>query len=65
MAKFYKPDDMNMTQYVATRWYRAPEILIGCFSYGKAIDIWSAGCIMAELIGKKPLFDGEDCIYFV
>ena len=39
-----------MTQYVTTRWYRAPEILIGCYKYGKELDIWSAGCIMAELI---------------
>jgi mitogen-activated protein kinase 7 len=50
-----------MTEYVATRWYRAPEIMLSFKSYTKAIDIWSVGCIMAELLGGKPLFKGRDC----
>ena len=37
---------------VATRWYRAPELLYGARSYGRAVDIWSAGCIFAELLGE-------------
>ena len=48
-----------MTEYVATRWYRAPELLIGSKEYTKAIDIWSVGCIFAELIGRKILFKGS------
>jgi cyclin-dependent kinase-like len=39
-----------MTDYVATRWYRAPELILGDTSYGKPIDIWAVACIMGELI---------------
>src|SRR3981189_3241715 len=41
-----------LTEYVATRWYRAPEIMLSFQSYTKAIDIWSVGCILAELLGS-------------
>ncbi|KAJ2881808.1 mitogen activated protein kinase [Coemansia aciculifera] len=51
-----------MTEYVATRWYRAPEIMLSFLSYTKAIDIWSVGCIFAELLGGKPLFKGRDYV---
>lgn len=53
-------DDYNMamTQYVATRWYRAPELLMGHLSYSVSIDMWSVGCILAEMIRRKPLFPG-------
>jgi mitogen-activated protein kinase 7 len=54
-----------MTEYVATRWYRAPEIMLSFKSYTKAIDLWSVGCIFAELLGSKPLFKGRDCISIV
>jgi len=47
-----------LTDYVATRWYRAPEILLGSTQYTKAVDMWSLGCILAEMIGGKPLFPG-------
>jgi len=47
-----------LTDYVATRWYRAPEILLGSNNYTKAVDIWSIGCILGELIGAKPMFPG-------
>ncbi|ORY92926.1 Pkinase-domain-containing protein [Leucosporidium creatinivorum] len=47
-----------MTEYVATRWYRAPEIMFK--QYTKAIDIWSIGCIIAEMISSRPLFPGRD-----
>ncbi|KAJ3348973.1 Mitogen-activated protein kinase [Kappamyces sp. JEL0680] len=50
-----------MTEYVATRWYRAPEIMLAFRNYTKAIDMWSVGCILAELLGGKPLFKGRDC----
>merc|ERR1711970_1469054 len=48
-----------MTEYVVTRWYRAPELLLSCAEYTAAIDIWSCGCIFAELLGRKPLFPGR------
>jgi serine/threonine protein kinase len=47
-----------MTDYVATRWYRAPELLVGR-SYSTPIDLWAIGCIMGELIDGQPLFPGE------
>ncbi|KAL6063003.1 Mitogen-activated protein kinase [Balamuthia mandrillaris] len=47
-----------MTEYVATRWYRAPEILLGSQKYTKGVDMWSVGCILGELLGGKPLFPG-------
>ena len=45
----------DMTQYVVTRWYRAPEVLL-MSPYSKAIDMWSVGCILGELILGAPLF---------
>lgn len=49
-----------MTEYVATRWYRAPEIMLSFKQYTKAIDLWSVGCILAEMSSGKPLFPGKD-----
>ncbi|KAG6001128.1 Subtilisin-like proteinase Spm1 [Claviceps pusilla] len=51
-----------MTEYVATRWYRAPEIMLSFQSYTKAIDVWSVGCILAELLGSRPFFKGRDYV---
>lgn len=47
-----------MTDYVATRWYRAPEILLGSCSYTRAVDMWSFGCVWGETLSGKPLFPG-------
>ncbi|GMJ13274.1 CYCLIN-DEPENDENT KINASE G2 [Hibiscus trionum] len=47
------------THLVVTLWYRAPELLLGARQYSTAIDIWSLGCIMAELLSKEPLFNGK------
>ena len=44
-----------MTDYIATRWYRAPEVILSWKRYTAAIDVWSVGCILAELITRKPL----------
>ncbi|KAJ7918268.1 kinase-like domain-containing protein [Mycena leptocephala] len=52
--------DGAMSEYVATRWYRAPEIMLSLAMYSKAIDMWAIGCILAELISKRPLFPGRD-----
>lgn len=49
-----------MTEYVATRWYRAPEIMLTFQEYTTAIDVWSVGCILAEMLSGKPLFPGRD-----
>ena len=49
-----------LTEYVVTRWYRAPELLVENETYGPAIDIWSVGCILAEFLGRKALFPGRD-----
>lgn len=52
-----------LTEYVSTRWYRAPEIMLGFRNgYGAEIDMWSVGCILAELASGKPLFDGKDYV---
>lgn len=52
----------SMTGYVATRWYRAPEIVLNWMHYSQTVDIWSVGCIMAEMLAGKPLFPGTDHI---
>jgi serine/threonine protein kinase len=50
-----------MTEHVVTRWYRAPELMLSADgNYGQAIDVWSVGCIFAELLGRNPLFAGKD-----
>jgi len=57
-----KGGSMLLTEYVVTRWYRAPEIMLACHEYSKPIDMWSIGCIFAELIHRKPYFPGDDYI---
>ena len=51
-------DPTPLTDYVATRWYRAPEILLGSGSYAFAVDMWAAGCILGEMLVGKPIFPG-------
>jgi len=48
-----------LTDYVATRWYRAPEILLGSTHYTKGVDMWSIGCILGEFLGGKAMFPGN------
>ena len=50
----------QMTDYVATRWYRAPELLLTGGIYGPEVDYWAIGCIMGELIDGNPIFPGDD-----
>jgi len=50
----------KLTDYVATRWYRAPELLISQGEYGPEVDYWAIGCIMGELVDGNPLFPGEN-----
>ncbi|CAF3228195.1 unnamed protein product [Rotaria socialis] len=51
-----------LTEYVATRWYRAPEIMLNARGYNKPIDLWSVGCILGEMLNGKPLFPGKHYI---
>lgn len=53
-----KDEGPVLTDYVATRWYRAPEILLGSTKYTKGVDMWSVGCILGELLCGKPMFPG-------
>ncbi len=49
-----------MTDYISTRWYRAPELLLGSEYYTTAVDVWSIGCILAELLTRQPFLPGSD-----
>lgn len=51
-----------LTDYVATRWFRAPEILLGSKSYSFGVDMWSIGCMIGEMILGKALFSGTSTI---
>jgi len=57
-----RPTENEMTGYVATRWYRAPEIMLNWMHYNHTVDLWSVGCIMAEMLTGKTLFPGSDHI---
>ena len=58
-AKVLEDDGGLNTPYVVSRYYRAPELILGCDSYNCSIDIWSVGCILFELIARTPLFPGD------
>jgi len=53
-------EDAKFTDYVVTRWYRAPELLMGSKRYTTKVDMWAAGCILGELMGRRPIFSGDD-----
>ncbi|KAM6949244.1 cyclin-dependent kinase-like 1 [Aplochiton taeniatus] len=50
------------TDYVATRWYRAPELLVGDTQYGRPVDVWAVGCLCVEMVSGQPLFPGDSDI---
>ena len=58
-----EPVSEMLTEYVVTRWYRAPEIMLSCSEYTRAVDMWAVGCIVAELYLRKTLFPGKDYIH--
>ena len=63
IASYYEDNNYPvMTEYVATRWYRAPEILLGSAKYSKSVDLWSVGCILGELIIGKAIFPGNSSL---
>ena len=59
-ARLVSEANDKLTDYVATRWYRAPELLLSQGNYGKEVDYWAIGCIMGELVDGNPLFPGEN-----
>ena len=60
LATFYDSKQKHpMTSRVVTLWYRPPELLLGATFYGVGIDLWSAGCILAELLAGKPIMPGR------
>ncbi|OEL12619.1 putative serine/threonine-protein kinase [Dichanthelium oligosanthes] len=65
LASFFDPERKQpMTSRVVTLWYRPPELLLGATDYGVGVDLWSAGCILAELLAGRPIMPGrtEVCI---
>ncbi|KAL5017645.1 hypothetical protein ScPMuIL_007234 [Solemya velum] len=63
LARIEEPDEsIHMTQEVVTQYYRAPEILMGAKHYDSAVDIWSVGCIFAELLSRRILFQAQSPI---
>nr|XP_046222173.1 mitogen-activated protein kinase 14A-like isoform X2 [Oncorhynchus gorbuscha] len=54
--------ESEMTGYVVTRWYRSPEVIFNWMHYSQSVDLWSAGCILAEMITGQVLFPGSDSI---
>ena len=67
-ARFTAGPNEKYTDYVATRWYRAPELLVGDVHYDKGVDIWATGCLVSEMLTGEPLFPGDsdiDQIYHI
>ncbi len=62
MSRGIKEENILLTEYVVTRYYRAPEVMLSSHHYTKKIDVWSVGCAFAELLSKKFLFPGENYI---
>lgn len=64
----FKAPNENFTEYVATRWYRAPELLVGDTQYGPPVDVWAIGCVFCELYSGQPLLPGNsdlDQLYLI
>jgi len=61
--KFFKDPNELLTDYVATRWYRAPELLVGDTRYGFQVDVWAIGCVFAEMLTGEPVWPGRFEIY--
>ena len=62
MSRGIKEENVLLTEYVVTRYYRAPEVMLSSHHYSKKIDVWSVGCAFAELLSKKFMFPGENYI---
>lgn len=65
LASFFDPESRRpMTSRVITLWYRPPELLLGATYYSVGVDLWSAGCILAELLAGKPILRGRTEVIF-
>lgn len=67
-ARVLSKHNEDLTDYVATRWYRAPELLLGSTNYGFGVDMWAIGCIMGEISDGQPIFPGDsevDQLYII
>jgi mitogen-activated protein kinase 1/3 len=62
LARGRTNDEEELTEYVVTRWYRAPELMLCSAGYFAAVDLWSVGCIQAELLLRRPLFQGDNAL---
>lgn len=62
LASKEETEEVVLSEEVATKWYRAPELLLGSRSYHKPVDMWSFGCIVAEILTGKPLFNGSSTL---
>lgn len=60
LARGRSSEEEQLTEYVVTRWYRAPELMLLSSGYFEAVDLWSVGCIHVELVTRQPLFPGRD-----
>lgn len=60
LARSYGEQGRKYTNRVITLWYRPPELLLGANEYGPSVDMWSVGCLFAELLTRKPLFPGKE-----
>jgi cyclin-dependent kinase 12/13 len=66
LARSFSTDHTgNLTNRVITLWYRPPELLLGATKYGPAVDMWSVGCIFAELLNGKPILPGKNEVRYV
>lgn len=60
LANYFRPRERRpLTNRVVTLWYRAPELLLGATDYGVGIDLWSAGCLLAEMFAGRPIMPGR------
>ena len=60
-AKCLVKDEKNLS-YICSRYYRAPELIFGCTRYSGRVDVWSAGCVVAEMATSRPIFEGENTL---
>ena len=64
LASVFNPNQTQpLTSRVVTLWYRPPELLLGATHYGTAVDLWSSGCILAELYAGKPIMPGRTEVF--
>lgn len=66
LASFFDPhQNQPLTSRVVTLWYRPPELLLGATYYGTSVDLWSTGCILAELYAGKPIMPGRTEVFTI